>query len=365
MLSWVGMRRQTGNGAPSTRSASNRIEYFDVLRCVAIIAVVMIHAAITEWHAIPPDSARWEQLTWINSALRFSVPIFFMISGALFLDPEKRVSRRSLFRRRIPRLLIAYAVWSTAYAALGVYGPGGDGDATDFLRAAVTGHFHLWFLLALLGLNLGTPILRTVVEDRRVAWYFVALAIPFAGVLPLLTGIPVAGELLADVLGSMRFDLVLGYAGYFVLGYLLHTTTLRGRALAVWGCLAVAGIAVTIVGTSGVSRAAGETDERFFDFTTLNVAVVSVAVFAAAKAWGDSHRISARWDRVVSLVAGASFGIYLVHPFFLWLLRRFGVTTEIAPPLVGVVAVTVLAFMLSLGASMLLRTVPRLRGVLA
>lgn len=359
------MRTEPDRRERTSRAPSGRVEYFDVLRCIAILAVVMIHAAITEWHEIPVESARWDELTWINSALRFSVPIFFMISGALFLDPAKPVSLRVLYRRRIPRLLVAYAVWSSAYAALDVYGPGGSGDLGDFAAAAVTGHFHLWFLLALIGLNIGTPILRRIAEDRRIAWYFVALAVPFAGVLPLLTGIPVFGELLGDVLGSMRFDLVLGYAGYFLLGHLLHTATPSRGALVGWSVAALVGIGVTYAGTSAVSRDAGATDERFFDFTTLNVAVVSVVVFCAAKAWGDAHRLSPRWGRAIGFVAGASFGVYLVHPFFLWALRQYGISTEIASPTVGVVLVTLLACALSLIASALLRLVPRVRGVLA
>ena len=359
------MRTEPDRRERASRAPSGRVEYFDVLRCIAILAVVMIHAAITEWHEIPVESARWDELTWINSALRFSVPIFFMISGALFLDPAKPVSLRVLYRRRIPRLLVAYAVWSSAYAALDVYGPGGSGDLADFAAAAVTGHFHLWFLLALIGLNIGTPILRRIAEDRRIAWYFVALAVPYAGVLPLLTGIPVFGELLGDVLGSMRFDLVLGYAGYFLLGHLLHTATPSRGALVGWSVAALVGIGVTYAGTSAVSRDAGATDERFFDFTTLNVAVVSVVVFCAAKAWGDAHRLSPRWGRAIGFVAGASFGVYLVHPFFLWALRQYGISTEIASPTVGVVLVTLLACALSLIASALLRLVPRVRGVLA
>ena len=361
--------QRMGNASETTvappRAPGEHVEYFDVLRCVAIVAVVMIHAAITEWHGISVDSARWEQLTWINGALRFAVPIFFMISGALFLNPDRPVSIRSLLRRRIPRLLLAYVVWSAGYAAIEVYGAGGSGDALEFLTRTVSGHFHLWFILALVGLNLGTPILRRVVADRTIAWYFVALAVPFAGVLPLLQDAPVLGDLIGDVIGTMRFDLVLGYSGYFVLGYLLHTTRLSVRARLGWAAAAVLGVVVTVLGSDGFSRRLGETDERYFDFTTLNVAVVAVAVFAAAKAWGDRYTLSPGWGQLVAIVGGASFGVYLAHPFFLKVLREFGLGTEIGPTFVTVPFLTLLALALSLAAAVLIRAIPRCRGVLA
>ncbi|WP_017884523.1 hypothetical protein [Leucobacter sp. UCD-THU] len=41
---------------------SGRIRYLEGLRAIAIVAVVVIHAAITEWHELPPGSARWEAL---------------------------------------------------------------------------------------------------------------------------------------------------------------------------------------------------------------------------------------------------------------------------------------------------------------
>lgn len=341
-----------------------RVEYFEVLRVVATIAVIGIHAAITEWHAIPMRDIRWVELTWINGALRFCVPIFFMISGALFLDPRRTLRARSL-RRRIARLTVGYAVWSLLYAALTVYGPGGSRDLWEFVSEFVTGHFHLWFLIALIGLNLATPILRRITTDRRISWYFVALAVPFAAVFPLLEPIPGAGDLLRSVLGTMRFDLVLGYSGYFVLGYLLHTARGTTRARVGWIICAAAGIAATVWGTIEASRAAGETDERYFDFVSITVAVVAVAVFVCARDWNVSHRLSTGWSRAVTVFAGASFGIYLVHPFFLWCLRQAGVTTEIASPWISVPVLTIAVAALSLGAALLLRCIPWVRGVLA
>ncbi|WP_245907341.1 acyltransferase [Leucobacter massiliensis] len=340
------------------RTRAGRVEYFDVLRAVAIVAVVGIHAAITEWHQAPVTAQRWEELTWINAALRFCVPVFFMISGALFLSPHRAVTVRELFRKRIPRILVAFAVWSLVYGLIEVYGPGGSGSFGELVTRFFQGHFHLWFLLALTGLYLATPILRLVVRERRVAWYFVWLALPFASVLPLLTRVPVAGEVLARMLDDMRFDLVLGYSAYFLLGYLLSGAVLGRGALIALAVAGVAGVVGTVLGTVLVSRAGGEWDELFFGFLTPGVAAPAIAVFCLAQAWGERHSLSGGRGRAVVFLAGASFGIYLVHPLFQWVYRQFGFTTEFAPPFLSVPLLVIAIMVPSALAAVAIQRIP-------
>ena len=352
------MGRMTG-----ANEGSGRIRYLEMLRAIAIVAVVVLHAAITEWHQLPPQGARWETLAWINSALRFCVPVFFMISGALLLDPARPLSLRGLWRRRIPRLLVAFASWSLLYAIVEVYAPGGSGDPAELARRFFTGHFHLWFLLALAGLYMVLPLLRAIVRDPATGWYFVALAGPFAFAFPLLERLPVVGEVLSEVLGTMRVELVLGYSVYFVLGHLLNRMELR-RAQLVWIASAGAlGLLGTGIGTSLVSRAEGGSDELFFGFLTPGVGLASVAVFCLARArWGEAP---GRLPWLAAVLAANSLGIYLVHPLFQRLYREFGLTTEIAPPLLSVPLLAVLVLIPSLAVAALLRRIPRVGRYLA
>ena len=342
---------------------SGRIRYLEMLRAIAIVAVVALHAAITEWHELPPQGARWETLAWINSALRFCVPVFFMISGALLLDPARPLKLRSLWRRRIPRLLVAFASWSLLYAIVEVYGPGGSGDPAELLRRFFTGHFHLWFLLALTGLYMVLPLLRAIVRETTTAWYFVALAGAFTFVFPMLERLPVAGEVISEVLGTVRVELVLGYSVYFVLGYLLSRVELR-RAQLGWIAMAGAlGLLATGLGTSFVSRAEGGSDEAFFGFLTPGVGLVSVAIFCLARAhWGDA---GGAMPRLAAVLAANSLGIYLVHPLVQRLYRELGLTTEFAPPLLSVPVLAVLVLIPSLAVAALLRRIPRAGRYLA
>lgn len=65
---------------------SQKISWIDNLRALACMMVVMIHSStslVVNFSAI--HTAEWTVANLLNSASRVCVPLFFMISGALFL----------------------------------------------------------------------------------------------------------------------------------------------------------------------------------------------------------------------------------------------------------------------------------------
>ncbi|NLV90708.1 MAG: acyltransferase family protein, partial [Tenericutes bacterium] len=59
--------------------------YMDVIRIVAIFAVVLLHVAADNFYVFKYTSFEWQVLNVYDSLVRFCVPLFFMISGVLFL----------------------------------------------------------------------------------------------------------------------------------------------------------------------------------------------------------------------------------------------------------------------------------------
>ena len=83
------------------------IIYMDFMRVICIFLMVLVHVAATVNHDVPEGSFYWNVLTTIQCAFHFPVPIFLMISGALFLNPEKEINITRLYKKNILRMVTA------------------------------------------------------------------------------------------------------------------------------------------------------------------------------------------------------------------------------------------------------------------
>lgn len=338
---------------------------YDLMRAVAAVAVVMIHTCAQRWRSIDVQSAEWLVLTLWDVPCKFCVPLFFMISGRFNLDPARQTDPRAMFTRKIPRLILAFLFWSCVYTAVNVV-------RTDDLAGGwkwivvefFTGEYHMWFLFAIVGLYLATPLLRPIAADEKKCRYFLLLWFVFQLLLPALAQLPMAGVVFKGVLENMQFLYPLGYTGYYVLGWYCkeHMLT-RGKRLVCY----LLGLVGTVFSTAAVvcaSRTAGTGDETLAQYLTWNVAAQSAAVYLLLQQLGRRSKTEKPGCTVIATLSRYSFGIYLVHPFILWLMTWLGLDPLVIPPVLGVPAVTAAAVLLSLGSSWLLRKIPKLGSII-
>lgn len=136
----------------------------DALRSMAALAVVCLHAAaFVLGDTRQSAGAAWWAANLLDSAMRWCVPVFVMISGALLLGREEPPG--AFLRRRLLRLLPLLLVWSTAYLGLrALTEPGWR--AADALPALLRGtpYYHLWYLFMLPGLCLFMPLLQRLLR---------------------------------------------------------------------------------------------------------------------------------------------------------------------------------------------------------
>ena len=301
-------------------ASRKRILYLDVLKIIALFAVICIHIVGGKFGFFSPGSPEWNGVNLVDSLSRWCVPVFVMVSGALFLDPDKPFDVKKLYSKNIVRLVAAFFFWSFLYALYSWWNNNFSGGLLSVLKATVVGEYHMWFIFMIVGLYVITPPLRLVAKNEKVLTYTICIIFllmtvnGYAGVFPSSTSI---SAILEDA------NLNPGYIGYYLLGWWLKSHSLSSKCSIALCGFGMVGFAVTYLATLGASLEYCETGlvSQYYEYCTLNVALMSVAVFVAVKSiveWLEA-RVDFRFMRIlVSEIANLSLGIYLMHVFFFW-----------------------------------------------
>ncbi len=310
-----------------TINTGSRLLYLDMIKAVSVIGVIVLHVTAANWMKIDVHSADFAVETVYNGISRSCVPLFVMANGAVFLDRE--ISLKVLYKKYILRLVIAYFAWSIIYAVVRFWG---KFEINAFLSDVIKGHYHLWFIPMIIGLYMIVPFLRKVVQDRRLAEYFIILALIFGCTLPALAErIGLVNELYSNTLKQLidnaAVKFVLGYSPYFVLGYLLNKTEISKKAEIIIYSFGAAGFIITPLATVISSRRYDVADKFFLGNLSLNVLACAVAVFVFTKQHSGYLKGGTKLSNLIVRLSVYSFGIYLIHPLIVDNLNyKYGIT---------------------------------------
>ena len=103
-------------------NSNKRIVYADLLRIIATFAVIVLHVSASKWYDTPVKDFNWQIYNLYDSLVRWSVPIFVMLSGMFFLNPEKFIPTSNIIKKYIFRILLAIIVWGLFYQAYEIIG---------------------------------------------------------------------------------------------------------------------------------------------------------------------------------------------------------------------------------------------------
>ena len=338
---------------------TDRIVYFDYLRIFAIFAVIINHCTISD--KLDVRSFEWSVSNTYFSVVQWGVPVFVMISGALFLGREQTLQK--IFRKNILRIATAFAFWSALYACWRYFVTHEKNSIREMVLSMIKGHYHMWFLFIIIGLYLIVPLLNKIVEDSKLAVYFVILAFLFTFLFPQmieLIGLKHTGpsEILNEFISKFRLEFVLGYSGYFVLGYLLSRMRINKVAEIVIYLIGICGFVITIVVSAWFARSDISTG-IIFDELTVNVLLCSVAVFVFAKQHLNKPFKNEKAAGILSFLSKCTFGVYLVHPLVIDCLRRFvGVSALSFNPIISIPMIALLVFIISMVISAIMNRIP-------
>ena len=343
---------------------SGRQWHLDLLRILAIFTIVLIHVSPQGYLKVDVHSGEWTVMNLITCLSCWNVPVFYMISGALFLGKKRNQSIRDLYGKSIIRIITCFIFWSAFYGAAYCFMTG-KGKWT-FLNQLLRGHYHMWFMFVILGLYWVTPIIRQVTASRKTTEYFlIAGFILTYGTTRILFFLQRLSLPHADVLASLVSAnaqinpyRALNALYYYVLGYYLNETLTTRRQKTTCILLGAAGFILLTFLTIWDSSRQGSTSSDFNSDASVGTLLYTLGMFVLFKIVCENWNPSDRIKKILTAVSSWTFGIYLCHPFILERLQPvFTVTTPLA--LLGqIMGTTILVYLTALGISALLHQIP-------
>ena len=302
---------------PSSGAHPVRLEYVELMRAIAILMVVAIHVAATYFYnseVAAEATKNWTASAWVMGFLRSAVPLFFMISGALLLQPSKASETiRHFFRKRITRVFTPFAIWSAAFIGWRIVFLNETLSLSDAVAAFFQGkvYVHFWFMYVLLALYFVTPCFRQFTRNASQTQLAYALVIWFLveSLLPLMQS-----------WWGFEFNFVYHiplskHIGFFLGGYYLSRVNVSKQVHRLLPSLYIAVALFTGALTIYLNGSGSEINDAAYDNLQPNTICMAVCLFLWLKdlsylRWASHHFFL---NSCVKLLSRFSFGIYLMH----------------------------------------------------
>ena len=314
--------------ANETKGKKKRIFYFDALRALAIICVIIIHIyaftkanVISEYAAIP--SIKWLFTQFLGIPFRIGVDLFLMLSGALSLGRVWDI--KTFLGKRLPRIVSPFIFWNVVlvslffiisyFTSMKIVNSFDIMSILTYFYGAITanalGFRPNWFFWMILGTYLIMPIFNKWLlhSELTEAEYFLFFW--------LITGI-------FDYTLFTEFPIKLSYftspIGLVVLGYYLRYTERKifKNKIFVWALILIPLILSMVISTLLSSPTRMYMFNRYSILMCLEVA----GVFLLFRNTDFKINEDGLVYKFIFSLAKYSYGIYLLHyPILLILVR--------------------------------------------
>ncbi|MCD1261000.1 acyltransferase [Paenibacillus athensensis] len=301
----------------STQPARVRLTEINIVRAIAILAVIMIHATSEGTYVPVAGSSTQRMFFSLNMFGSFAVPVFIFVSGlVLFYRYDAGWRARDtveFYKKRIISVVYPYVLFSLFYDLFYQYLNTRtlSFSLVGFLKLLPLGDagYHLYFMIIIMQFYVLFPLLLSAFK----AWPLLARAMPAVAVLVQL----VYHVATSGIVVPHSATLFITYFAIFVLGgYVgIHYPAASVWARRYWGVLLAGALiaGAAFVGLYwlvyyGKQPVAGG---------WFRLAYNAFALLAAVALIGCGKRLleSGGWPVKALLRLGqVSFGLYLVHP---------------------------------------------------
>ena len=292
-----------------------RIVYFDILNVIACFCVVCMHC--NGWIHLFIKDDLWAARVLIEVVCYFAVPVFFMLSGATLLNYRQRYSTTEFYKKRFIRTVIPYLFWGIIfyiiYLLRGNTPFGWKETIIRFSTGEIPYTFY-WFFIPLFLLYIFMPFFSLMVEklNRSQLLFLCLLLFVFQSVIPTISSVATL---------NLSFQIpIAGYAIFMFLGYLLASNDYESNNKFFWSFSVVCFL--LLVCRYYLVYQLNEKSEPLFSYFGLYSILPSIWVFLLIKRIAKPLQLD-RFSNIWRFLASKSYGVYLLHAFFIVVLEQF------------------------------------------
>lgn len=333
----------------------DRIVFLDYIRVIAPLMVMLVHASENFYGAdssglagnvsmLANESNRFWVAFYDGGVARTCVPLFMVVSAFLLVPMKSGMTMTQFYRRRFWRILPPMIVFMLLYTFLPLLWGGmtweqsvADLKLLPFNFPSMAGH--LWFMYPLISLYLIIPVVSPWLEKATAREELVFIGIfAFSTLMPWIHRFvyeEVWGECFWNGFHALWY--VSGYLGYLVLAHYIHyhLDWSRSKRMKVGALSFLAGAAFTAWSFwyKGVPGELVSTPmlEWAWEFCTPNVLLATFGAFLLFTCIEQKKA-----PKIITDISRMSYGIYLMHMFFLSVIARWIVNGSQAEPLIPV-----------------------------
>lgn len=346
-------------------SIEKRKTYMDVIRIIAVCGVIYIHSGDLGYSLYATtENVFLKNIYYLFAVVsEISVPLFFMISGALLLGKEESIEE--VVKKRCFRIVVVLLVASLChYLYNAMIGYSNQVTLLGYLKGLLNNGFtgSLWFLYAYLMYLLILPFLRMLVSQMKGKHYIYLLVVCviFKGIINAMLQC-MGLELAIDIYESPIFDKIFIYPlmGYYIENIVGNDYDKRKY---VWGNILLFIGSSAIVTCLSIQRNLSSDNFTKYDkglFNSMFTAVIAVSVYALIRHIVQNVTISIKMRKILKVLGTNTFGVYLLERFVREniLVIYFGAARYITR--IGAVFVLILVtFLICEGITTILRKIP-------
>lgn len=332
-----------------------RVVFADYLRVLACFLVMLVHAA-ENFYAADASGLAGNVSMLANEANRFwvafydgfcartCVPLFMVISAFLLVPLKPGTTMGAFYRRRFMRIIPPVVVFMLLYCLLPLAWGGMSWEQSKADLMMLPWNFpsmagHLWFIYPLISLYLIIPVVSPWLEKSSakdeltfICIFILSTFIPF--IRRFITP-EIWGECFWNGFSMLWY--CSGYLGYLVLAHYIrfHLHWEKKRRLCVGTVAFLVGAAFTgwAFWFKGVPGQTIETPmlEWAWEFCTPNVLLATFGMFLMLSTIEKKQT-----PALIRELSRLSFGMYLMHLFFLAPLAKLAIGGNVADPLIPV-----------------------------